>query len=53
MVALVILLSTIFVEALPAFTHYLRGPACDLSGENIDTSDPGKSNFDALVAGRH
>jgi phosphate transport system permease protein len=51
MAALVILLSTIVTQAIPAFTMNYAVLPVEFSGEGVDTADPAKSDFDALVKG--
>src|SRR5687767_11515947 len=49
MAALVILLATIFIEGIPAFTQHFALLPVDLTGEDINTEDVGKSSFGALT----
>ena len=48
-IALLLLLSTIVTQAIPAFTMNYATLPVTLSGENIDQADLGKSDFDAIT----
>jgi phosphate transport system permease protein len=49
MIALLLLLSTIVTQAIPAFTMNYATLPVTLSGEHIDQADLGKSDFDAVA----
>ena len=47
--ALVLLLSTVFIQGIPAFTQHSAVLSVDLSGEAIDRTNLGESNFRAAT----
>ncbi len=49
MAALVLLLVTIFIQGIPAFTQHFAVLPIDLSGEDIDPQNVGKSGFGAIT----
>src|SRR5688500_18281575 len=49
MAALALLLATVLVQAVPAFTLYYASLPIELSGDRIDRDNLAKSEFDGLV----
>src|SRR4051812_33901876 len=49
MAALVLLLVTIFIQGLPAFTQFTAVLPVDLAGKDVDRQDPAKSAFGTIT----
>jgi phosphate transport system permease protein len=49
MAALVLLLATVFIQGIPAFTQFNAALPLDLSAANLDRADLAKSNFRAIT----
>jgi phosphate transport system permease protein len=49
MAALVLLLATVFIQGVPAFTQFNASLPLDLSAANLDPDDIAKSNFRAIT----
>jgi phosphate transport system permease protein len=47
--ALVLLLATVFIQGIPAFTQFNAALPLDLSAANLDPADVAKSNFRAIT----